>query len=261
MRALILLLAFFILTPETRAANVLVTGASKDQISIRTNFAGEKLLLFGAIDTAPYGPVDGVVVVLRGPGENVVLRKKQKQFGIWINNAGTVLGPLPSFYTVVSSAPLASLAPQDERITLGIGADTLDANLISSDTNSDKASDKAGQKSAQKAEALAAFRRLKQSDNLFAAREDAVEILNDKLFRAEITLPAGMPVGRYVTEFFAFKSGRLVGYQTSELPVDIVGAGHILHTAAYDAPLLYGLFGVIMALIMGWSVALIFGRR
>lgn len=258
MRALVLLLAFFILAPETRAANVLVTGASKDQISIRTNFAGEKLLLFGAIDTAPYGPVDGVVVVLRGPGENVVLRKKQKQFGIWINNAGTVLGPLPSFYTVVSSAPLASLAPQDERITLGIGADTLDANLISSDGDSDKA---AAKSAAQKAEALAAFRRLKQGDNLFAARDDAVEIINNKLFRAEITLPAGMPVGRYVTEFFAFKSGRLVGYQTGELPVDIVGAGHILHTAAYDAPLLYGLFGVIMALIMGWSVALIFGRR
>lgn len=257
MRALIFFIALLIFAADTRAANVLVTDASKDQISIRTNFAGEKLLLFGAIDTAPYGPVDGVVVVLRGPGENVVLRKKQKQFGIWINDAGTVLGPLPSFYTVVSSAPLANLAPQDERKTLGIGADTLDANLISSDGDSDKA----GQKSAQKAEALAAFRRLKQSDNLFAAREDAVEIINDKLFRAEISLPAGMPVGRYVTEFFAFKSGRLVGYQTGELPVDIVGTGHILHTAAYDAPLLYGLFGVIMALFMGWAVAVIFGRR
>ena len=105
----------------------------------------------------------------------------------------------------------------------------------------------------EKDEALAAFIRLKEKDALFDTRSDRVEIISDKLFRAEINLPAGMPVGRYVSEFFAFKNGRLVGYQTGELPVDIVGAGHILHQAAYDMSLIYGIAGVVMALIMGWG--------
>lgn len=233
-----------------RAANVLVTDVSKDQISIRTNFAGEQLLLFGAIDTAPYGAVDGIVVVLRGPGEKVTLRKKQKRFGIWVNGASYQFGPLPSFYAIASSAPLARLAPRQELQKLRIGTNALAANSLTP-----------GVTAQEKAEALAAYQRLKKADLLFATRDDAVEIIDEKLFRAEISLPAGMPVGRYVTEFFAFKGGRLVGYQTGELPVDIVGAGHILNRAAYDTPLVYGLSGVAMALFMGWAVAVVFRRR
>ena len=244
-----MLLALVFAAP-TQAANVLVTDLSKDQISIRSNFAGEKLLLFGAIDTSPYGPVDGVVVVLRGPSENVIIRKKQKQFGIWINGSAAPIGPLPSFYALVSSTDLDSLTAQDKRQELGIGAQTLSANALSSDVTP-----------TQKQDAMQAFLRLKKAERLFASRHDGVEIIDDKLFRAEITLPTGMPVGRYVTEFFAFKSGRLIGYQTGELPVDIVGTGHILHRAAYERPLVYGLAGVVMALFMGWAAAALFSRR
>jgi uncharacterized protein (TIGR02186 family) len=251
MRQIFALLAALWLTPlAASAANVLVTDVSKDQISIRANFTGESLLLFGAIDTSLYGPVDGVVVTLRGPGENVVLRKKQKQLGIWANGLAYEMGPLPGFYAVVSSADLDALIPLHEQAKHGIGTATLSANLLRG-TSSE----------AEKREALAAFIRLKEKDALFETRADRVQIINDKLFRAEITLPAGMPVGRYVSEFFAFKNGRLVGYQTGELPVDIVGAGHILHKAAYEMSFIYGLGGVIMALFMGWAVAVIFRRR
>ncbi|MGI9438310.1 MAG: TIGR02186 family protein [Parvibaculales bacterium] len=231
-------------------ANVLVTDLSKDKISIRGDFAGETLLLFGAIDPAPYGPVDGVVVVLRGPGENVILRKKQKRFGIWANQRAYSMGPLPGFLATVSSAPLAKLAPPEERRQLSIGAEQLTANLLSgrADENEQSA-------------ALAAYVRLKRNDALFSENPSAVEIIDERLFRAEINLPAGMPVGRYVTEFFAFKNGRLVGYHTGELPVDIVGAGHILGEAAHKQSLLYGLSGVALAVFMGWGVAALFRRR
>lgn len=233
-----------------KAANVLVTDISKDHISIRSNFTGESLLLFGAIDTSIYGPVDGIVVTLRGPNENVMLRKKQKQFGIWVNDAAYKLGPLPGFYAVVSSQPLSALVPFDEQRARGIGTESLQANLLNGTAGEE-----------EKSEALAAFIRLKENDALFDTRSDRVEIISEKLFRAEINLPAGMPVGRYVTEFFAFKNGRLIGYQTGELPVDIVGAGHILHEAAYDMSLLYGIAGVVMALLMGWGVAVLFRRQ
>lgn len=232
------------------AANVLVTDISKDHISIRSNFTGESLLLFGAIDTSIYGAADGIVVTLRGPNENVVLRKKQKQLGIWVNGAAYKMGPLPGFYAVVSSQPISALMAFDEQKSRGIGTQALQANLLQG---------QAGE--AEKQAALAAFIRLKEKAALFETRSDRVEIINDKLFRAEINLPAGMPVGRYVTEFFAFKNGRLIGYQTGELPVDIVGAGHILHQAAYDMSLIYGIAGVVMALIMGWGVAVLFRRK
>lgn len=246
------LLTLFTLStvPFSAKANVLVTDLSKDQISIRSNFTGETLLLFGAIDPTPHGKVDGIAVVLRGPSENVVIRQKQKRFGIWANGAAYHIGPLPGFLAVVSSVPLSTLAPEKERTMLGLGQDMLQPNLLSG----------AADKDALEA-ALQAFLRLKTKDRLYDENPNAIEIIDDRLFRAEIDLPAGMPVGRYVTEFFAFKNGRLVGYRTGELPVDIVGAGHILHEAAYQQSLLYGLAGVGLAILMGWGAALLFRRR
>lgn len=249
LKALISFVLLLAIAPLAQA-NVLVTDLSKDKISIRGDFTGETLLLFGAIDPAPHGPVDGVVVVLRGPGENITLRKKQKSWGIWVNRQAYRMGPLPGFLATVSSVPLADLAPLKERRKLNIGADQLTASLLSGSATA-----------AEKTDALQAFVRLKRSDALFDENAQAVEIIDNRLFRAEIKLPAGMPVGRYVTEFFAFKNGRVVGYRTGELPVDIVGAGHILGEAAHNQSLLYGLSGVALAVFMGWGVAAIFRRR
>ncbi len=249
-RAFTAIIFALLLAHAPALANVLVTDLSKDQISIRGDFTGETLLLFGAIDPTPHGPIDGVVVILRGPGENVTLRKKQKSLGIWVNQQAYRMGPLPGFLATVSSAPLAALVPPQERRQLNIGADQLDASLLSGTASA-----------AEKQEALQAYVRLKRSDALFDENAQAVEIIDDRLFRAEIKLPAGMPVGRYVTEFFAFKNGRVVGYRTGELPVDIVGAGHILGEAAHNQSLLYGLSGVALAVFMGWGVAAIFRRR
>lgn len=244
------LVALLGLMPLTASANVLVTDVSKDRISIRSNFTGETLLLFGAIDPVPHGPVDGIAVVLRGPGENIIIRQKQKQFGIWANGAAYHLGPLPGFMAVVSSAPLRALAPDEERRMLGLGQDMLQPNSLK------------GSPSPNDIEvAVKAFLRLKSKDRLYDENAAAIKIIDERLFRAEIDLPAGMPVGRYVTEFFAFKNGRLVGYRTGELPVDIVGAGHILHQAAYQQSLLYGLAGVLLAIFMGWGAAVLFRRR
>ena len=66
-------------------ANALVADLSKDQIRVASNFTGEKILLFGAIErTGPNGASD-VVVVVRGPSENFTLRRKKRVAGIWVN--------------------------------------------------------------------------------------------------------------------------------------------------------------------------------
>ena len=231
-------------------ANTIVADLSKDHISIKSNFAGEKLLLFGAVDTTQEGPIEDIVVVLRGPGENFTLRKKQKKVGIWVNGAAYNLGPLPGFYAISSTRNVAEMAPQDELIKLGIGTDGLEMNFLSPTLNA-----------AERREAMAGFLRLKQARALYAQEQNGVKLIGGRLFRAEINLPSGMPVGTYVTEFFAFQNGRLVGYQTGELPVDIVGAGNLLHKAAYEMPLAYGVFGVVMACFMGWGFAILFRRR
>ena len=76
----------------------------------------------------------------------------------------------------------------------------------------------------------------------------------------ELALPPGLPFGTYITEFFLFEKGRVVGYQTGKLSVAITGLEQWLRVTAHDMPLLYGLFGVFIAGLMGWGVATLFRR-
>lgn len=231
-------------------ANPIIADLSKDHISIRSNFSGEKLLLFGAVSDTANGPIEDVIVVLRGPDERFTIRKKSKKMGIWVNDGAYHVGPLPGFYAVASSKPLDDIASVAQLREHGIGAQFL--NVPFAPQSIDAATREA---------AIAGFIRLKTNNQLYAEEMGGVKIMSARLFRVEINLPSGMPVGDYRTEFFAFQNGQLVGYQLGELPVDIVGAGHILNTAAHETPLIYGLSGVLMALMMGWGVAVLFRRR
>lgn len=231
------------------AANALIADLSKDHITIQSDFTGETLLLFGAIEPDQLGQKTDIVVVLRGPGEDFMLRRKQKRFGIWVNTDSYRLGPLPGFLAVNSTRPLDQIAPPQELQKHYLRPAHMSAN-VQEETGVSLA----------RSELVDGFVRLRQAAKLYDENPEGVTVIDERLFRAEINLPSGMPVGTYVTEFLAFRNGRLVGYQTGELPVDIVGAGHILHQAAYDMPLVYGLAGVALAVLMGWGVAVIFRR-
>ena len=79
-------------------------GLSTDSVAITSNFAGADLTIFGALDNADplvarQGRYD-VIVVLEGPARPVVVRRKNRILGMWINTeiahlrqrAGVVFG-------------------------------------------------------------------------------------------------------------------------------------------------------------------------
>ena len=80
------------------ATPILVPEVSQDRISIRGDFNGAQLLLFGAI-TYPPGTRNtdqaDIVVVLKGPVESIVVREKQQIAGIWINAASSEFRSAP----------------------------------------------------------------------------------------------------------------------------------------------------------------------
>ena len=93
--------AVFVIALLTVAASpVLVPEVSQDRISIRGDFSGAQLLLFGAI-TYPPGTRNtdeaNIVVVLKGPVESIVVREKQQIAGIWINAASSEFRSAPGF--------------------------------------------------------------------------------------------------------------------------------------------------------------------
>jgi len=107
-----LILGFGILFLASANAPVLVPDVSQDKISIRGDFTGAQLLLFGAI-TYPPGTQNrdraDIVVVLKGPVESIVLREKQQVAGIWINAASSEFRSAPGYYAVASSRPIEEI--------------------------------------------------------------------------------------------------------------------------------------------------------
>src|SRR5690606_17056926 len=86
-----LTLAFFFALTAQRDP-ILVPEVSQHGVQVRQGFTGTELLLFGAIldadGTRASQPYD-IVVVLKGPTQPILLREKDKKFGIWLNAHST----------------------------------------------------------------------------------------------------------------------------------------------------------------------------
>src|SRR3954468_6949844 len=93
---------------ETKAPDVpLVADLSSHLVAITTGFSGTDVLLFGATN----GPGD-IAVVVRGPAEDAVIRRKGRAGPIWVNADQITWREVPSYYRVASSRPLDEFAPQ-----------------------------------------------------------------------------------------------------------------------------------------------------
>ena len=98
----------------------LVADLSSHLVAITTGFSGTDVLLFGATD----GPGD-IAVVVRGPSEEEVIRRKGRYGPIWVNTQSVTVRDAPSYYRVASSRPLAEFAPQALLSRYQIGIDNL----------------------------------------------------------------------------------------------------------------------------------------
>ncbi|MGL1765621.1 TIGR02186 family protein, partial [Vibrio parahaemolyticus] len=56
---------------------------------------------------------------------DVVVRRKHRVAGIWLNDTGLTLSGVPGFYAVFSSRPLGQLMSPSLRTLEGVGVDTL----------------------------------------------------------------------------------------------------------------------------------------
>lgn len=215
---------------------------STREISIESNFTGIEIVLFGSVDfsRAPSpdeGPYD-VIMTIRGPNRPIVVRKKERIAGLWMNGPSKTFPTVPGFYAVLASRPFRAVAPKDTLGKLGIGFSNLDFG-----------------KSAEGEAADDGFRanliRLQKVHGLFQESDDAVSFLGRSLFRGSIQLPVNVPIGRYTTQVYLFRDGRLLSQSQSSLQVHKVGFERVVYMLAFSYPLAYGLLAVLMATSAG----------
>ena len=100
---MIRLVALLLLVALPAKAEEIVLGLSRDEVAITATFEGSDILVFGAIRREAPIPTDsklGVIVTIAGPDEPVMVRRKDRRVGIWVNTEGVEVDAAPSFYAV-----------------------------------------------------------------------------------------------------------------------------------------------------------------
>ena len=244
-RAAAALIGLALLAAGARAASF-VADLSDHLIAITTAFTGTDVLLFGAVDQ----PGSDVAVVVRGPVSEAQVRRKRRAGPVWIYTDAVTLVNAPSYYAVAASGPLEQIALPSELARHQIGI----ANLRF-ESAPDEPVD-----GATLAAFRAAFIRSKQRDRLYPEEGGTVSFLGDTLFRTRLSFPANVSPGIYQVQVYQLVDGRVVNAQTSALDISKVGLEAELYDFARGQPALYALASITLALLAGWTAAIVFRR-
>jgi uncharacterized protein (TIGR02186 family) len=234
-----------ILTTSMLRAQDLIIDLSTPVVAITAGFSGTDLLLFG---TTRGGEGD-LVVVVRGPEESPVVRRKANVNGIWINDDNVVFDYVPSFYALASNRPILNFVPDDVASIHQIGTEQIlfapqDNTLSASDL--EKFSD--------------AVIRIKQTEGLYSTEEIDLIYLGNGLFRTLVHFPANVTVGTYGIDVYLFKNGELIDNQTTLLNVRKFGLEAEIFNFAHRYSALYGVLAVLIAAFAGWLANVAFRK-
>jgi uncharacterized protein (TIGR02186 family) len=227
-------------------------GLSTDKIAITAGFEGTNLTIFGALDNADslvqrQGRYD-LVVVLEGPSMDVVVRKKSRFLGIWVNRASETFEEALLSYSLASTRAMQDITDAKTFASLSLGTQGLNLKP------------KFGQKRATLEPFSQALRIVKTNLGLYNERPGGVEFISTNLFRATLALPADVPIGHHRARAFLFRNGTFLKESRTELEIIKSGFEQQVFRAAHERSFFYGLFSVTLAMLIGWLGRVIFKR-
>jgi uncharacterized protein (TIGR02186 family) len=236
------------LTPIAAEAASLVSTLSENKVEITSSFNGERIVVFGAIRGVPDdGSNYQVAVVVQGPDQDLVIRRKQRVLGVWVNRTTREFKEVPSYYVMNLSPNFAEALDPAQLGQFRLGAASLPFVA-------DASADGSAQRFAK------AVIRLKSNRGLYAERLGEVQFLAPNVFRTTFFLPSVVPTGEYRSSVYLFGKGTFLAGQTQTLRVEKGGFSERIARAADDQPLAYGLICVALALFTGWLAGIIFRR-
>lgn len=241
------LLPLFLLALPLHAEEV-VLGLSRDEVSITTNFDGSEILIFGAVkrETAISDDPLQVIVTVAGPSAPVMVRRKDRRFGIWVNTDAVEVDAAPSFYAVATSAPWKQVLTDTEDLRHKVSIPRAIRSVGAPDTVLDS-------------EAFTdAVIRIRESEQSYQLNLGAVKLSEQTLFSTSLTMPANLTEGAYPTRIFLTRGGEVVSVHETEIDVRKVGLERWLFNLSRQQPLIYGLMSIAIAIASGWGASAAF---
>ena len=102
----------FALSPAR--AERLIASVSNHRVTVTPNYSGEELVLFGSVEKDATTPASrtsyDLVVTVIGPRAEMVTRRKERKFGIWINTDYREFLKVPTYLALFSNRPFDAIA-------------------------------------------------------------------------------------------------------------------------------------------------------
>ena len=109
----VLLSTVFAILPAR--AERLIVSVSNHRVTVTPNYSGEELVLFGSVEKDASTPANrtgyDLVVTVSGPRADMVTRRKERKFGIWINTDSRQFLKVPSYLALFSDTCTHSEQP------------------------------------------------------------------------------------------------------------------------------------------------------
>ncbi|CCD91359.1 conserved exported hypothetical protein [Bradyrhizobium sp. ORS 375] len=236
-------------------AERLIVSVSNHRVTVTPNYAGEELVLFGSVEkdaqTPPTRTAYDLVVTVRGPRADMVTRRKERKFGIWINTDSRQFLKVPGYLALFANRPFDAMAAAEVQrrqqlglnnvlLTQRVGPDY--ADVVPNDVF------------------RSAFVRLQSQHGLYREDTSAVTFLTPTLFRTGIPLPAAVPIGTYEVEIKLLADGAFVTKTETAFEIVKIGFEQFVASSARQNGFVYGLVTTAMALMTGWMASIVFRR-
>jgi uncharacterized protein (TIGR02186 family) len=236
-------------------AERLIVSVSNHRVTVTPNYSGEELVLFGSVEKDAATPSDrsayDLVVTVSGPRADMVTRRKERKFGIWVNTDYRQFLQVPTYLALFANRPFAAIASADVQRRQQLGLDNV---LLTQRVGPDYA-DVVPNDAFRRA-----FIRLRSDQGLYREATSAVTFLTPTLFRTGIPLPAEVPIGKYAVEIKLFSAGNLAAQTETSFEIVKVGFEQFVATSARRDGLIYGLVTAFMALMTGWMASIVFRK-
>ncbi|MBB5515141.1 uncharacterized protein (TIGR02186 family) [Rubricella aquisinus] len=244
-----LLTALMLLASPAMAEQV-VADLSQNRVSITTSFEGSDIFVFGAVSRDAPAPTDQgdleVIVKVIGPSAPVMVRRKDRRFGIWVNNDAVEVDRAPHFVALASTGELDDIVSFTDRMRYEIGYDHV-VRLIDAPAD---------------VENVQSFReaviRIREDEGLYKQLPDAVKLTSDTLFSTRIALPANLVEGDYLARVYLMRDKNVLDAFETTIAVRKAGLERWIYNLAHEQPLIYGILSILVALGAGWGAAAVF---
>jgi uncharacterized protein (TIGR02186 family) len=243
-----------VLVSSPAAAERLIVSVSNHRVTVTPNYSGEELVLFGSVEKDANTPANrsyDLVVTVAGPRADMVTRRKERKFGIWINTDFRQFVKVPTYLAQFSDRPIDAIAPPEVQRRQQIGLNNVLLTQRVGGDYADVVPDDAFR---------SAFVRLRKQHGLYREDSSAVTFLTPTLFRTSIPLPAEVPIGTYTVEIKLFADGALLTKTETAFEIVKVGFEQFVANTARNNGLVYGLATAFMALMTGWMASIVFRR-